>query len=178
MQAPDLYTIAANPFQGAYINAPAPPTAAFTAAYTTLPAAAILAPAQAAPHSATQQSAAATLIEVSNMMHYQRPASTREFTSASATTDYHMLSSSNNRATTFMNKTKANYSSTAEIRRTRSGHVSKSKAIKRVGEANLTKICPSCSKLWRLCNCSNIKNRPAPKPYCKFVPPRMLKKNL
>jgi hypothetical protein len=66
-------------------------------------------------------------------------------------------------------------SNTQIIRRTRAGHVSKTRVSKR-NESNLTKICPSCSKLWRLCNCSNVKNRPAPKPYCKFVPPRMLKK--
>jgi hypothetical protein len=61
------------------------------------------------------------------------------------------------------------------IRRTRSGHVSKTRVTKR---GDLTKVCPSCSKLWRLCSCSNVKNRPAPKPYCKFVPPRMLNKQM
>lgn len=62
----------------------------------------------------------------------------------------------------------------------RSGHVSKSHRVsaKRttIDQINLQKSCPNCSKYWRNCKCSNIKNRPDPKPYCKFVPPRMLRK--
>ena len=62
----------------------------------------------------------------------------------------------------------------------RSGHVSKNHRVntKRatIDQINLQKSCPNCSKYWRNCKCSNIKNRPDPKPYCKFVPPRMLRK--
>jgi hypothetical protein len=43
-------------------------------------------------------------------------------------------------------------------------------------DVNLHKTCPGCFKLWRMCQCSNVKNRPAPKPYSKFIPPRMQKK--
>jgi hypothetical protein len=59
---------------------------------------------------------------------------------------------------------------------TKLGHVSKTRVQKRTSEINLHKTCPGCFKLWRNCKCSNIKNRPDPKPYCKFVPPRMQKK--
>lgn len=62
------------------------------------------------------------------------------------------------------------------IRRTKSGYISKNKSVKRPGEVNLHKTCPGCLKLWRKCQCSNIKNRPDPKPYSKFIPPRMLRK--
>lgn len=64
------------------------------------------------------------------------------------------------------------------IRRTKSGYISKaSRVAKRSNvEINLHKSCPGCLKLWRKCQCSNIKNRPDPKPYCKFIPPRMLRK--
>lgn len=62
------------------------------------------------------------------------------------------------------------------MRRTKSGYISKNRGIKRPVEVNLHKLCPGCLKLWRKCQCSNIKNRPDPKPYCKFVPPRMLRK--
>lgn len=63
------------------------------------------------------------------------------------------------------------------MRRTRVGQVSKTRASKRPSaEVNLHKTCPGCMKLWRMCNCSNVKNRPAPKPYAKFIPPRMLRK--
>jgi len=66
---------------------------------------------------------------------------------------------------------------TASVKRTtKVGHVSKTRVQKRTSEINLHKTCPGCFKLWRNCKCSNIKNRPDPKPYCKFVPPRMLKK--
>lgn len=40
---------------------------------------------------------------------------------------------------------------------------------------NYQKSCPGCDRYWKFCKCSNIKNRPDPQPYCKFVPPRMLK---
>lgn len=63
-----------------------------------------------------------------------------------------------------------------QIRRTRRGHVSKTRMSKRTVEVNLHKSCPSCCKLWKNCKCANIKNRPDPQPYCKFVPPRMLRK--
>jgi hypothetical protein len=62
------------------------------------------------------------------------------------------------------------------LRRTKRGHVSKTRSSKRTSEINLHKSCPGCCKLWKNCKCSNIKNRPAPQPYCKFVPPRMLRK--
>ena len=61
----------------------------------------------------------------------------------------------------------------------RSGHVSKVHRVntkRTIDQINLQKSCPNCSKYWRNCKCSNIKNRPDPKPYCKFVPPRMLRK--
>lgn len=62
------------------------------------------------------------------------------------------------------------------IRRTKSGYITKNRGSKRPIEINLHKSCPGCLKLWRKCQCSNIKNRPDPKPYCKFIPPRMLRK--
>lgn len=62
------------------------------------------------------------------------------------------------------------------IRRTKSGYISKNRGVKRPVEINLHKSCPGCLKLWRKCQCSNIKNRPDPKPYSKFIPPRMLRK--
>ena len=68
------------------------------------------------------------------------------------------------------------HSQTSNLRRTRRGHVSKTRMSKRTVEVNLHKSCPGCCKLWKNCKCSNIKNRPDPKPYCKFIPPRMLKK--
>lgn len=40
---------------------------------------------------------------------------------------------------------------------------------------NCQKACPGCDRYWKFCKCSNIKERPDPKPYCKFVPPRLLK---
>ncbi len=40
-------------------------------------------------------------------------------------------------------------------------------------EIDFHKFCPGCSRFWKKCKCSNIKNRPHPKPYSKFVPPRM-----
>ncbi|RNA16531.1 hypothetical protein BpHYR1_039153 [Brachionus plicatilis] len=64
----------------------------------------------------------------------------------------------------------------SSIRRTKSGYISKNRGSKRPIEINLHKSCPGCLKLWRKCQCSNIKNRPDPKPYCKFIPPRMLRK--
>lgn len=67
------------------------------------------------------------------------------------------------------------------VRSKKSGHVSKNRAMGKRGstdQINLQKSCPNCSRYWRNCKCSNIKNRPAPKPYCKFVPPRMLKKQM
>ena len=75
------------------------------------------------------------------------------------------------------NRTILENNSTSLIRRKRSGHVSKSRVPRRAIETvNLKKSCPGCFKFWKNCTCSNIKNRPDPKPYCKFVPPRMLKK--
>jgi hypothetical protein len=72
----------------------------------------------------------------------------------------------------------SNSINTMSVKRTTTkvGHVSKTRVQKRTSEINLHKTCPGCFKLWRYCKCSNIKNRPDPKPYCKFVPPRMLKK--
>jgi hypothetical protein len=61
------------------------------------------------------------------------------------------------------------------IRRTKSGYVSKTRMPKRA-EVNFQKACPGCYKQWRYCKCSNIKNRPDPKPYEKFIPPRMQRK--
>ena len=59
----------------------------------------------------------------------------------------------------------------------RLAHLNKTKLAKRsVEPVNLQKSCPNCDRYWKYCKCSNIKNRPDPKPYCKFVPPRMLKK--
>lgn len=46
----------------------------------------------------------------------------------------------------------------------------------RPSEVNMQKACTSCRRLWQHCRCANIKNRPDPKPYEKFVPPRLLNK--
>jgi hypothetical protein len=87
------------------------------------------------------------------------------------------ISNSNTRSNS--NRSEAYYPNM--IRSKRSGHVSKSRVlVKRssVDQINLQKSCPNCSRYWRNCKCSNIKNRPDPKPYCKFVPPRMLRKQM
>ncbi len=52
---------------------------------------------------------------------------------------------------------------------------SSSKKLNQSKPANYQKSCPGCDRYWKFCKCSNIKNRPDPQPYCKFVPPRMLR---
>jgi hypothetical protein len=153
MQSQDLFTIAAHPatFQGAYING--------QTMYSSLQ-----------PMS---------VVDVSMPMTPNINNHNNNNNNNNNNDNDCRLFSANRQNSSFINRSNGGYySHTSPIRRTRmSGHVSKSKVIKR--NTDLTKICPSCSKLWRLCNCSNVKNRPAPKPYCKFVPPRMLnqKKN-
>ena len=89
--------------------------------------------------------------------------------------NYHHQQYNNNN-----NKNKTDVYYPNMIRSKRSGHVSKNRVSSKrtTDQINLQKSCPNCSKYWRNCKCSNIKNRPDPKPYCKFVPPRMLKKQM
>lgn len=159
MQSPDpnLFTIA-HPFPASFISAS---PATFSAYGPPPPGASYLTTTGTAP-----QSGAAALVEVC-------PAPPNGF--AFTPIPMKPIAQECRRPFTSRSASFSAPSNTQIIRRTRAGHVSKTRVSKR-GESNLTKICPSCSKLWRLCNCSNVKNRPAPKPYCKFVPPRMLKK--
>ena len=70
-----------------------------------------------------------------------------------------------------------NYSShNASFRRKNGIYANKGRIIQKQAEPNFHKSCPGCYKQWRYCKCSNIKNRPRPKRYEKFVPPRMLRK--
>lgn len=99
----------------------------------------------------------------------------------SSSIDSNTSRSTNSQNRPFGNRTSNNDSfgngQNSAIRRTKSGYISKSRVAKRSNvEINLHKSCPGCLKLWRKCQCSNIKNRPDPKPYCKFIPPRMLRK--
>jgi len=57
---------------------------------------------------------------------------------------------------------KRNFNSTRQLGR-RASH----------GASNYQKSCPGCDRFWKFCKCSNIKERPDPQPYCKFVPPRL-----
>ena len=89
---------------------------------------------------------------------------------------FKQVSINNHTSRTFSSRTFEN-NSTSVIKRKHSGYVNKSRGSKRSNETvNLKKSCPSCLKFWKNCKCSNIKNRPNPKPYCKFIPPRMLRK--
>ena len=95
--------------------------------------------------------------------------------------NFHPFNSSSSSSNTKSNNNRSEAYYPNMIRSKRSGHVSKSRVlVKRsaVDQINLQKSCPNCSRYWRNCKCSNIKNRPDPKPYCKFVPPRMLRKQM
>lgn len=161
MQSADssMYTYAHPYPPGAYMTQ----TGAFTAYAPAAPHIMSMGPPQQAP------SAASALIDVAPPVVFN-PTPLK----ANVNPDYRMYT--NRPFTNRSNTTNPNMCDPGMIRRTRSGHVSKTRVSKRAEATNLTKTCPSCSKQWRLCHCSNVKNRPAPKPYCKFVPPRMANK--
>ncbi|CAF0806840.1 unnamed protein product [Brachionus calyciflorus] len=144
------------PAQGAFLNQPI----AFSMPSISVPNQFVQLPGTSSASVLTSnfnQSSQTTVISSSNDMNPPRtlPVQNRPFTSRTES----MQSSLNN-----------------SIRRTKSGYISKNRGVKRPVEINLHKSCPGCLKLWRKCQCSNIKNRPDPKPYCKFIPPRMQRK--
>ena len=95
----------------------------------------------------------------------------------SNTAQHTMYSHSSNANRPFTNRTTSLNATDSQAYSMKHKRLNKAKLAKRsVEPVNLQKSCPNCDRYWKYCKCSNIKNRPDPKPYCKFVPPRMLKK--